>query len=95
MRIYVKIDNYPQIYDVYGTVVCDNNDMLIRVKDCGWNIVVRNVPNAKSIINELLSSDYTDLSSYAAYFLQYNNTAYSSECTDDNSPEKDLFEREL
>ena len=95
MRIYVKIDNYNQIYDVYGAVVCDNNDMLLRVTECGWNIVVRTVSNPISVMNELLQAGHCDLSSYAAYFLQYNTPAYSTADTDDSEKEKDLFELEL
>lgn len=95
MRIHVKIDGYYQIYDVYGTVVCDNNDILLKVKDCGWNIVVRTVANSTAFMNELLHSGYADLSSYAAYFLQYNTPAYESADTNDADKEKDLFELEL
>ena len=97
MRIYVKIDTYNQIYDVYGAVICDNNDMLIRVKECGWNIVIRNVPTPTNVMNDLLLSGYADLSAYTAYFLQHNITTstYSTTETDESERELDLFELEL
>ena len=95
MRIYVKVNGYHQIYDVFGISVCDNNDIFLKVKDCGWEIVVKSVSNPISVMNEVLQSGYADLSSYAAYFPQYNTPAYASTDTDVSEREKDLFELEF
>lgn len=97
MRVILNIDNDLQMYELYGVVVCENHRLLLRVKECGWDIVVFDVPNNVDCMKKLMVYDYLDLSGYRSEFLKQNEPNYETSDIDgfDREIESNFEDEEL
>ena len=91
MTAIINMENQIQLYDIYGCLQCADHRALLRVKDCYWNILIKEIsPSAFDYsIKQFLSRGYLDFSQYPCQILD------QTDGTDNQQENDDYFDREM